>query len=67
MFSENRINELSSYLGVSANHNFAKIYINKTENEVFDTEIDDKVRKYYSEVYDYCHKVFPSTIELWNS
>lgn len=67
MFSENKINELSSYLGVSANHNFAKIYINKTENEVFETEIDDKVRKYYSEVYDYCHKVFPSTIELWKS
>lgn len=67
MFSENKINELSSYLGVSANHNFAKIYINRTENEVFDTEIDDKVKKYYSEVYDYCHKVFPSTIELWNS
>ena len=67
MFSENKINELSSYLGVSANHNFAKIYINKTANEVFETEIDDKVRKYYSEVYDYCHKVFPSTIELWNS
>ena len=67
MFSENKINELSSFLGVGPNYNFAKIYINKTQNEVFETEIDDKVKKFYSEVYDYCYKVLPSTFELWNS
>lgn len=66
MFEPNEIIKLSDFLNVNPKINFGKIRINQTKNKVTRTKIDDDIKKYYCNVYDYCFKKFPVTKVLWN-
>ena len=46
--------------------NFGKIRINQTKNKVTRTIIDDDIKNYYCNVYDYCFEKFPVTKVLWD-
>ena len=66
MFEPNEISKLSDFLNVDPKINFGKIRINQTKNKVTRTIIDDDIKKYYCDVYDYCFEKFPITKTLWD-
>ena len=66
MFEPNEIIKLSDFLNVNPKINFGKIRINQTKNKVTRTIIDDDIKNYYCNVYDYCFEKFPATKVLWD-
>nr|WP_321525351.1 hypothetical protein [uncultured Cohaesibacter sp.] len=67
MFTSAEIVRLSHYLGVEPKPDFARVKVNKTRNVVEETELDEAIRVFYSEVYDYCFEQFPATRLLWSA
>ncbi len=67
MFTPAEIVRLSHYLGVEPKPDFARVKVNKTRNVVEETELDEAIRAFYSEVYDYCFEQFPATRLLWSA
>ena len=47
-------------------YDFATVRVNKTKSPtIVNQEIEEKIKDFYSKVYEYCREEFPSTRDLW--
>ena len=66
MFDSDKIDNVSNFVGIKAKYDFAAVKVNKTKSPTtVNHEIEEKVKNFYSEVYEYCNEEFPSTRNLW--
>ena len=66
MFDSEKIDNVSNFVGIKAKYDFASVKVNKTKSPTtVNHEIEEKVKNFYSEVYEYCNEEFPSTRNLW--
>ncbi len=66
MFDSEKIDCVSNFVGIQAKYDFATVRVNKTKSAtIVNHEIEEKVKNFYSEVYEYCNEEFPSTRNLW--
>ena len=66
MFDSDKIDNVSNFVGIKAKYDFASVKVNKTKSPTtVNHEIEEKVKNFYSEVYEYCNEEFPSTRNLW--
>ncbi|MBN9670563.1 sulfotransferase domain-containing protein [Roseibium aggregatum] len=70
MFEPAQIEKLSAFLGIEPNFEYSSVYVNKTKNKTkieagIDPELEAEIKQTYKDVYEYCHKEFPQTRELW--
>ena len=65
MFTKSEVCRLSSFLEVSSNFDFTKVYVNKTKNKVIKTEFDLIIKDFYKDTYEYFYQKFPITREIW--
>ncbi|MAU85757.1 MAG: hypothetical protein CMA21_04065 [Euryarchaeota archaeon] len=66
MFETQKIDSLSNFVGVQARYDFANVRVNKTKSAtIVNRDIEEKIKLYYNEVYEYCNEAFPSTRNLW--
>ena len=65
MFTSADITQLSNYLGIESQPKLGGVEVNKTKTTVVGTNLDAKIKDYYADVYDYCHRAIPATQNLW--
>lgn len=65
MFEKDAVLALSDFLQVEARPEFSKVRVNKTKSAVSATPIDDDVKAYYADTYEFFYKNFPITREIW--
>ena len=66
MFDSDKIDNLSKFFGIQTKYDFAAVRVNKTKSATtVNHEIEQNIRNFYSEVYEYCNEEFPSTRNLW--
>ena len=66
MFDSGKIDSVSNFVGIKAMYDFATVRVNKTKSPtIVNQEIEEKIKDYYSKVYEYCREEFPSTRDLW--
>lgn len=68
MFGEDEVARLSRFLGLEPNFEFTSVKVNKTKRKPeSNSELEEEIRDYYSDVYDYCFAKFPATKTLWKN
>tara|TARA_Y100000766_G_scaffold34277_1_gene24056 strand:+ start:853 stop:1686 length:834 start_codon:yes stop_codon:yes gene_type:complete len=66
MFDSDKIDKLSKFFGIQTKYDFAAVRVNKTKSATtVNHDIEQNIRNFYSEVYEYCNEEFPSTRNLW--
>ena len=66
MFDSEKIDSVSNFVGIEPKYDFANVRVNKTKSAtIVNHEIEEKIRDFYSGVYEYCNEEFPSTRNLW--
>ena len=66
MFDSGKIDSVSNFVGIKAMYDFATVRVNKTKSPtIVNQEIEEKIKHFYSKVYEYCREEFPSTRDLW--
>lgn len=65
MFKEEEILKISDFLQIDAKLEFGKVRINKTKNSVSETELDQRIKDYYSDTYEFFYDKFPVTRSIW--
>tara|TARA_Y100000996_G_scaffold255056_1_gene200614 strand:+ start:644 stop:1447 length:804 start_codon:yes stop_codon:yes gene_type:complete len=66
MFDSEKIDSVSNFVGIKAMYDFATVRVNKTKSPtIVNREIEEKIKDFYSKVYEYCSEEFPSTRDLW--
>ena len=66
MFESDKIDDVSKFFGIQAKYDFASVRVNKTKSATtVNHEIEQNIKNFYSEVYEYCNEEFPSTRNLW--
>lgn len=66
MFDNDEIERISKYIGVNPEFDFARVRVNKTKSPtVNNDDIENDIKDFYSEVYEYCNEEFPVTKNLW--
>ncbi|MAZ67788.1 MAG: hypothetical protein CMG49_00065 [Candidatus Marinimicrobia bacterium] len=66
MFDSDKIDNLSKFFGIQTKYDFAAVRVNKTKSATtVNHDIEQNIRNFYSEVYEYCNEEFPSTRNLW--
>ena len=67
MFTEEKVQELSDFIGIDYNSSMIEKKINTSKKiEELDTEAIKEVRDFYNETYEFCYQNFPQTKHLWN-
>lgn len=67
MFSELEIAKLSTFLGSDFNPKFGRIKINQGTGTIVKSSIDQQIKDFYKDVYDYCFLNHPITLKLWDN
>ena len=68
MFTEEKVQELSDFIGTDYNPSMIKTRVNESDKkEKLDDNVIREVRNYYKEVYKFCYLNFPQTKKLWDS
>tara|TARA_B100000482_G_scaffold85249_1_gene60991 strand:- start:201 stop:1028 length:828 start_codon:yes stop_codon:yes gene_type:complete len=66
MFDSEKIDSVSNFVGIEPKYDFANVRVNKTKSAtIVNHEIEEKIKDFYSGVYEYCNEEFPSTRNLW--
>ena len=66
MFDSDKIDSVSKFVGIEPKYDFANVRVNKTKSAtIVNHEIEEKIKDFYSGVYEYCNEEFPSTRNLW--
>ncbi len=66
MFDSEKIDSMSNFVGIEPKYDFANVRVNKTKSAtIVNHEIEEKIKDFYSGVYEYCNEEFPSTRNLW--
>lgn len=65
MFTEPEMKRLSGFLGIETRSEFGAVRVNKTQGAVYETFIDEAIKEYYTDVYEYCRLNYPITKDLW--
>ena len=66
MFDSEKIDNVSNFVGIEPKYDFANVRVNKTKSAtIVNHEIEEKIKDFYSGVYEYCNEEFPSTRNLW--
>ncbi len=66
MFDREGVKKLAAFLGMEPNYDFASVKVGKTSGKPEDdAELEEEIRDYYSDVYDYCFERIPETRTLW--
>lgn len=66
MFEKDQVTKMSNFFGIDENFEFTKVRVNKTKSKVENMpKLENTIKDYYLEVYEYCNDLFPVTRELW--
>ena len=66
MFEEEKIKQISEFLGVPANPAFAENHINTTDRSgSLDPTVRAEIERHYADTYEFVYKRFPQAERLW--
>ncbi len=67
MFNEDKIKEISDFIGIECNLSMMNKKINSTlKKEELDINVVKEVKEFHNETYEFCYENFPQTKHLWN-